>query len=430
MRANVIHTDLNPCGGAEQLSLGTIQALIEMDYEVELTLARPPDIARLKKAFGEKRVGKLFDQVKRINSLGRLPIGNGAGPAKASDGVRSEYDIQVNTHGDMLPYFLPNFSAKNAITYCHYPVAINLIDSQDATYAEYLANSGLIGREVLDHDEARGRLWQDLRRQFLKMLGSSVVITNSNFSKRAIMTHLVSGNSRPWSEPMIISPPVNIEEFRPELYSDSRSDLVLVVSRVHPSKMLENAINAARILKQQRIGKGMIIAGNLMDDDPVAVEYHRGILYMIRKFGLSDYVTVETNVSLTELKSMMRKCKVYFHPLPGEPFGISIIEAMSAGLIAVVPGTGGHTEFVSKKYHFDSLAEASGIISSAFIASQVERTKVSDSVAGFSLSQYLMDFQRVVKETLAAARMPSIEQALPSRSRQNHARDDFRTQLV
>src|SRR5574339_925735 len=102
MRANVIHTDLNPCGGAEQLSLGTIQALIEMDYEVELTLARPPDIARLKKAFGEKRVGKLFDQVKRINSLGRLPIGNGAGPAKASDGVRSEYDIQVNTHGDML----------------------------------------------------------------------------------------------------------------------------------------------------------------------------------------------------------------------------------------------------------------------------------------------------------------------------------------
>ena len=70
--------------------------------------------------------------------------------------------------------------------------------------------------------------------------------------------------------------------------------------------MLENAVNAARILKQQGIGKGMIITGNLMDDDPVAVKYHHGILDMIREFGLSDYVTVETNTSLTQLKSMLR----------------------------------------------------------------------------------------------------------------------------
>ncbi|MGH9992579.1 MAG: glycosyltransferase, partial [Nitrososphaera sp.] len=209
---------------------------------------------------------------------------------------------------------------------------------------------------------------------------------------------LASENQAARPEPLIISPPVNVEEFRPALYSADRRDHILVTSRVHPSKMLENAIHLASILKQKKIGKGMIIAGNLMEDDSASVKYYKSIVGMIRKFEVSDYVTLETNVPLTGLTSLMRKCKVYFHPLPGEPFGISIIEAMSAGLIAVVPDMGGHTEVVSKKYQFHSLIEAPAIISSALNATQEERVRVSNSVAGFSLSQYLKDFQRVIRE--------------------------------
>ncbi|MGI0014574.1 MAG: glycosyltransferase [Nitrososphaera sp.] len=404
MKANIVHTDLNPCGGAEQVALGTIQALVEMDFDVELTLARAPNIARLKNAFGTERVGRLFDQIKRINSLGRLPIGADAAtmPAPADDSSTG-YDITINTHGDMLPYFLPSFSANNAITYCHYPIAINVIDSRDASYFAYLVNSGLIDKERVADTESRGRMWRDLRRHYLLMLENSLVITNSNFSKQAILTTLASENQAGSPEPMIISPPVNVEEFRPALYSAERSDHILVTSRVHPSKMLENAIHLASILKQKKIGKGMIIAGNLMEDDPASVKYYKSIVDMIRKFGVSDYVTLETNVPLTGLKSLMSKCKVYFHPLPEEPFGISIIEAMSAGLIAVVPDTGGHTEVVSKKYQFHSLIEAPGIMSSALNATQEERVRVSNSVAGFSLSQYLKDFQRVIRETQAIA---------------------------
>jgi glycosyltransferase involved in cell wall biosynthesis len=42
----------------------------------------------------------------------------------------------------------------------------------------------------------------------------------------------------------------------------------------------------------------------------------------------------------------MKKSKLYFHPLAGEPFGISIAEAMASGLIPSVPAVGGSTEFV------------------------------------------------------------------------------------
>jgi len=132
------------------------------------------------------------------------------------------------------------------------------------------------------------------------------------------------------------------------------------------------------------------------------------IVDMIQKFEVSDYVTLETNVPLAGLKSLVRKCKVYFHPLPGEPFGISIVEAMSAGLVAVVPDTGGHTEVVSKKYQFHSLVEAPGIISSALNATQEDRVRVSNSVMDLALSQYLKDFQRVIRETLATSEMRSV----------------------
>jgi glycosyltransferase involved in cell wall biosynthesis len=40
-------------------------------------------------------------------------------------------------------------------------------------------------------------------------------------------------------------------------------------------------------------------------------------------------------------RSLMKKSKVYFHPLPGEPFGIAIVEAMASGPIPIVPTIGG-----------------------------------------------------------------------------------------
>ena len=425
MRANVIHTDLNPCGGAEQLSLGTIHALIEMNVDVELTTAKVPDISRLKNAFGEERVGRLFNQIKRINLLGKLPISinneptmNGTRSNDDHNGDLRDYDVVLNTHGDMLPYFLPTFSAQDTITYCHFPVAVDLINSRGVSYMRYLANLGLIDKEIVDFDpETSSRFWHNLREHYFLMLRNSIVITNSNFSKEAILMALESENLAPNLQPLIIPPPVDLEAFRTALFSTERRDYILVISRIHPSKMLENAIELASLLKRKRIGKGMIIVGNLLNDDRLTSNYYHKIMDMVRSFGVSDYVTVETNVQLARLESFMRNSKVYFHPSPGEPFGISIVEAMSAGLIPVVPDTGGHTEFVSKKYQFHSLKEAPRIISSALHAAQDERFRVSNSVMGFSLSQYSGDLQRVIREMLTTgknARSTPMQRAISS----------------
>jgi glycosyltransferase involved in cell wall biosynthesis len=82
---------------------------------------------------------------------------------------------------------------------------------------------------------------------------------------------------------------------------------------------------------------------------------------MIKDFDLEDYVTLETNVCLNNLLSIMRESKVYFHPMVGEQFGISIIEAMAAGLVPVVSDVGGPAEFVPKNYHFHTFEGAAEI---------------------------------------------------------------------
>jgi glycosyltransferase involved in cell wall biosynthesis len=415
MRANVIHTDLNPCGGAEQLALGTIHALTEMNVEVELTTARPPDILRLKIAFGAERIDRLFDRIKRLNPLGKLPVGinqeqtvNTDQSEDAYGREHGEYDVIINTHGDFLPWFPSSHSRQDTITYCHFPVALDLINSRSTWYLRYLANLGLIEKEIVDIDnESRNIFWRDLRQYYLSMLRNSRIITNSNFSRETILMVLKSESGTSEMQPLIIPPPVNVEKFRTALFSNGRRDYILVISRIHPSKTLENAIELASILKQEKIGDGMIIAGNLLNDDSTIMEYYQKIADMIRSLDVSDYVRLETNVPLTRLESMMRSCKVYYHPLAEEPFGISVVEAMSAGLIPVTPDTGGNTEFVSKKYQFHSLREATRIISSALQASQNERVKVSNSVMGFSLSQYAKDFQRVVREMLEPPTMLS-----------------------
>jgi glycosyltransferase involved in cell wall biosynthesis len=118
--------------------------------------------------------------------------------------------------------------------------------------------------------------------------------------------------------------------------------------------------------------------------------------YLIDRYDLGDYVTIEANVSFSRLLDLMRESKVYFHPLLGEPFGISTVEAMSAGLIPVVPNIGGHTEFVPLKYQFSTFGEGVEAVSSALKASNSERMLISDSVKRYSIDSFIHHFQQIV----------------------------------
>ena len=376
MIANIVHISLNPRGGSERLAVAVIQALSKIGIDIDLTTFEEPNVSKLESAYGEVATSaiKKIKTITIIDSIGKAEL-------------NKRYDLTINTHGDMLPYFLPYFSKSNSIIYCHFPLAKYLIDSKDPEYSRFL--KGRIS-STINYANPSTKYFDLASIAYANMLRSSTVISNSEFSRRVI--------SKAFGiDSIVLSPPVDVDLFRKAALFSSRSsnrkDAILVISRFHPTKKIENAIKLAKLLKQYKVGNEMKIVGNI---PPRRYGYYFYLKHLVDHYDLRDYVTFEVNVSFSRLLNLMRESKVYFHPLLGEPFGISTVEAMSAGLIPVVPNIGGHTEFVPLKYQFRTFGEGVEAVSSALNAHNSERILISDSVRRYSIDSFIYHFQQIV----------------------------------
>jgi glycosyltransferase involved in cell wall biosynthesis len=399
LEANIIYPDFNPCGGGERLALATIQAISEMGLDLDITTYTQPDLSKLENAYG-KSLTSVMRKVRKVNVVSSF------NEHSIKRSIRRErYDININTHVDLLPYYQDYFSKKNAVVYCHFPMAKQYIESRNL---QYLKRDLRIIKDqeqenTLSNNDTgsknKEKCFQKVKYFYENLMKNSTVITNSEFSRKAIFEAFDNDEI---DEVQVLSPPVDVDTFRRVLLSSPTNkredDIILVVSRIDKQKKIENAIRLAKLLKQNNIGSGMKIIGNI--DYKYDLNYYLSLNQMVIDFDLEDYVTLETDVCLNNILSIMREAKVYFHPMIGEHFGISIVEAMAAGLVPIVPDVGGPTEFVPKKYHFHTFEEAVKIISAAFNTAYTERVQISNSVSKFSISNYIEGFQKIVNELL------------------------------
>jgi glycosyltransferase involved in cell wall biosynthesis len=370
--ANIVHISLNARGGGERLAVATIKAISSMGIGVELSTVEKPDMQLIHDAYGISIDGDL-KKTRTLNILQKYSPRN--------------YSLTVNTHGDMLPFYHKDFTKKNAITYCHYPIARYLIDSCDPDYSAVLQNMCLLGMTPA----VRSRYYDAARSAYIKMMLNSTVLTNSEFSRKAIFKTFAVDST-------ILPPPVNVDIFRNMcLASKLRDDSILVISRFHPSKKIENAIHLAKLLHQNEVGTYMNIVGNMPPD---GIGYFNYLNDLVRHYGLEDFIRFDLNVRFDRLLDLMRRSKVYVHPLPGEPFGISTVEGMSAGIIPVVPDIGGHTEFVPGKYQFHTYGQGVEAVAAALAAPASERIKLSHSTQKYSVTNYVKKFQQILIEVM------------------------------
>jgi alpha-1,2-mannosyltransferase len=406
MKANVIHGDFNPCGGAERLSLLTMQALAEMGIQFDLTTLKIPDISKLERSFGKNLV-LVMGCINRINVINIIEV-----LRQQQQGHENyNYDITINTNGDAAPYYHSSFSKENTITYCHFPSTKYHIESQNIDYLK--TDLGMTeesddfshrdyetintkGCKTKIQFSKRTEYYEILKYGYLNLMKASTVITNSEFSRRAIVNAFGLDNI------YVLSPPIDIETFRNIALmpnrGNERDDIILVISRIAPHKEIENAIKLAKILKDNNIGKGMKIVGNLYH---YFFDYYSELKQMVLHLNLTDYITFEINASLNELLSTIQESRVYFHPKMEEHFGMAVLEAMAAGLIPVVPNKGGLTEFVPKEYQFDSIEHAAQLIDH-FLDHfpKTKRLDISDNIGRFSNSHYIKGFQTILYELL------------------------------
>ena len=362
-KAVVIHHTLNTLGGETTVAIETIESLYELGYEVELVTVQPPDLDSIAKSYGKKI------HIAQIKSL--LPFKlNYFGVYQRLLTMLSSLDLKdsdivINTHGDALPYRISGNVAY--LLYLYFPT---FLMNSTGGYGSNKYRKSFFWRAYFKP--------YSMITHYLAMRAttrSNLILTISQFSREAIR------EAFPDVHPYILYPPVDIERFSPA-YSqpiNAREVKVLVVSRFSPEKRIENAIKIAHLLGAKI--KFQII-GSLA---PANRAYFKRLQQMIETYGLSQTVTLTPNASNKELIDSMSKSMIYLHTMIGEHFGVSIVEAMAAGLVPIVPAYGGCSEIVPTDHQYNTLEQAAdNIAKNAKYADDEKRVKMHEISRRFS----------------------------------------------
>ena len=412
----IVHDDLNACGGSERLAATTIETLAEIGFNVDLATFTMPDLAKIQRLFGINLGG-----IRKILLTNLYSVLNMKG--KPLDVNTDSYDIVMNTHGDLLPFYekhndnnaaIKGKKSKINLTYCHYPLLPYQI--RNGLYKTFLEKC-IPGISSFNVD----KLFVNASSQYNLMMNNNTILTNSTFSAKAIkqLYHKV--------DPIVLSPPVDIDKFRKAnlsyLYSyDKKQNMVLVVSRFSADKEIENAITLANLLKDRCLrGKiqeiKMIIVGNFSE---LNYKYVQFLEKMILDCGLENYVKLVFGASFDRLIDLMKRSMIYFHPLAGEPFGIAIVEAMASGLIPIVPTIGGSSEFVPSEYQYHTIQQAADMIANILGEinndnSLARSDRISNKVSKFSVQSYKKNLNNIIEYVIKTSK---VEEAVILNKRQ------------
>ena len=119
----------------------------------------------------------------------------------------------------------------------------------------------------------------------------------------------------------------------------------------------------------------------------------------IRKLDLGERITLLLNVSREKQREILQSSKVYLHPfVPYESFGVSTLEAMSAGCIPVVPDIAGLREIAPKELRYRSIEEAASLVDTSIdMWSPQKAREIANSTNRFSQARFAEEFLKIIK---------------------------------
>jgi alpha-1,2-mannosyltransferase len=336
--AVVVHHNLNSPGGEAAVAIETIQSLYDLGYDVHLLTIQKPDIDAISKIHGKTipvtKVYSLFPF--KINYLGIYQkILTQLSSLKTKD-----VNLVICTNGVTLPANIP--CNIPIILYLHFPPS--LITTQKYENLKY--NKSLFWSIYYKPYKALSKIL--IKKAFSK---SDMILVNSQFTKDAVKEIF------PASNPSVLYPPVNIDLFYSSYQSKLRYRKVLVISRFSPEKQIENAIKIAKLLQKEDISFKII--GSLI---PSNKSYFNYLKKMVVDLGVEKNITLVPNATFDEILKSLSESIVYLHTMHGEHFGISIIQAMAAGLVPIVPSYGGCSEIVPLNYQYKEIEDAANYI--------------------------------------------------------------------
>lgn len=219
----------------------------------------------------------------------------------------TEYDLVISSCASCSKGVMTRPDAVH-ICYCHSPIRY-VWDM----YYEYLKNASAIKRFVMPHLIHKVRQWD-----FVAAQRVDYFIANSDFVAQRIKKYYRRGS-------VTIHPGTDIEAMS---ITEKPGDFYLVVSRFVRYKRIDIAIEACN-----QLGKNLVIIGSGGEEEKHLKEIAGPTVKFLGK------------VSDQEMSNYYLRAKAFLFP-GMEDFGITPIEAMSAGVPVLAYGVGGATETI------------------------------------------------------------------------------------
>jgi glycosyltransferase involved in cell wall biosynthesis len=227
--------------------------------------------------------------------------------------LRKRCELLINTNGDVL-------LVEADIVYMHYPTFA--LAKENPINVKYSKN--LFWKAYFIPYE---KIQQSLVKKFL----SGLILTNSNFSRKEIKKLI-------GKDAMVVYPPVEVKKFSVASKKVERENIIISCGRYSPEKNYKFILKVAERLKRKVI---FVVVG--ASSGKISREYYEKLM-KIKKEKQLENVKLLKNVNLIRLLELYGKSKIYLHAMRYEHFGISIVEAMAAGLVPIVHMSGGPWE--------------------------------------------------------------------------------------
>lgn len=374
LKALLLHKSLNPCGGAEKVAISFLSLLKEMGFKTQLVTLERTDWAKVYRHFNYDPNMTRPDR-ERALGLNRLSIYKRFLVSLYATIAHKSFNVSVSTYFEAIRGLVD-------IGYLHSPNFILHTRDKDKYYESMKWFLYYVPYEILNE--------RILDRIFLK---NPIILTNSKFTQTQATKIL---NIRP----LVVYPPVDSRQIieTSQKMKKKKEPIVVTLSRIVDYKRLEIIPDVARLAKN---AKKFIILGGIQDSQSYR------ICDIIERKAKQYSVNLEIfPITHFEQKvEILSKAKVYFHPMPNEQFGISIVEAMACGCIPVVHKSGGPWHDILNEKEdlgrtFQTIDEATHAIDELLSMPEHMIKKYSDEVILSSLKYDVKRFKSKVSKII------------------------------
>lgn len=299
MNIGIIHGFVGGGGGTEKTLHGILKALEQTDHNVTLYTFSKPKI-----------------NYKKINVKSFLPISipffglyQRAMESKLISKAKNE-DILIQASGGL---GIPSNPDQKIIVYAHADFS-NELDNPSSKYK---------GVWSLYY-----KIYYSMIKKFIENIGDSrlQIISNSKFVQNQI-------KSKFNKDSIVIYPPVELNEFHPE----NKEEKIVSVGRFSQEKNYDFNID---VMKKTNFEYSIV--GNTKTKSNIL--YYNQLSSKLKDESIKN-IHLLKNIERKKLVKILNQSKAYFHSSK-ETFGISVIEAISAGCIPIVPDNSAHKETV------------------------------------------------------------------------------------